>query len=72
MKPICIIQIGFSALEDQRKLQGIFFFYGCWGRKRVVTLEDLFHTAVHFTERQLLKDSVQPQPTDFKIWVRYS
>lgn len=25
MKPICTIQIGFSALEDQRKLQGIFF-----------------------------------------------
>lgn len=71
MKPIYIIQIGFSTLKDQKKQQAI-FFYGCGGRKGVVTLKDLFHTAVHFTERQALKDSVQTEPIDFKIWVRSS
>lgn len=73
MKPIYIIQIGFSTLKDQKKQQANFFFImGVGGGQELLTLKDLFHTAVHFTERQVLKDSVQTQPVDFKIWVRSS
>lgn len=66
MKPIYIIQIGFSAVKDLRKWQGI--HYGCAGSKRVATLEDLFHTAVLLTS--VLKDSEQTHPIDLRIWVR--
>lgn len=39
---------------------------------RVATLEDLFHTAVLFTQKQVLKDSEQTYPIDLRIWVRSS
>lgn len=35
MKPIYIIQIGFSTLKDQKKQQAIFFFMGVGGGKEL-------------------------------------
>jgi len=72
MKPIYIIQIGFSTLKDQNKWQGIFFLCVQGEEKSYNTSRLVYHTVVHFTERQVLKDHVQTQPTDFKIWVRSS
>lgn len=59
MKPVCIIQIGFSTLKGQNMAGFFFFFLWVWEKEKSFNTADLLHTAVCFTERQVLKDHVQ-------------